>query len=137
MLVEQRLETEHHLGTLRHRGLAPGHKSLLRGGDRLVDFLSGRIGQGGDGVAGRRVWNRVRLLRTRLAEFTADVAVNGLGGDHARAPTGLGSLVGAPWNAARRMNCPAPLRPWNWPSLTRMLPRCITTSGRPRTLMPS
>src|SRR5207245_4886724 len=103
----------------------------------LVDFLAGRIGKAGDRLAGRRVGNRIALVRARIAELSADKALNGFRRNHAVTPTGLGSPAGTPWNAERRRNWPAPLTPWNFPSRTRTLPRWITTSGRPFTVMPA
>ena len=135
--VEERFEAEHHLRPVRNRGLAPGREGLLGRGDRFVDLLAGRVRKAGDRFSCRGVRNRVRLFRTRIAKFAADEALDILGGDHDLAPTGLGSLAGTPWNGERRRNWPAPLTPWNFPSRTRTLPRCITTSGRPFTVMPS
>src|SRR2546425_4920178 len=137
VLVEERFEAEHHLRPLRNWGLAPGREGLLRRGDRLVDLLAGRVREARDRLSGRGVRNRVRFFRPRIAEFAADEALDVLGGDQDLAPTGLGSLAGTSWNGERRRNWPAPLTPWNFPSRTRTLPRCITTCGRPFTIMPS
>ena len=41
VLIEEGLEAEQHLGPLRHWGFAPSGKSLLGGGNRLVDLVAG------------------------------------------------------------------------------------------------
>src|SRR5207244_13634734 len=94
------------------------------------------MGKAGDRLAGRRVGNRIGFARARVSELSADEALHGFRRNHAVTPTGLGSPAGTPWKAERLRYWPAPLVPWNFPSRTSTLPRWLTTSGRPLTVLP-